>query len=451
MKRSLLILALLLGVAATAAAQEQITLDKAIEIAIANNRSLKISRLGIENADEQVREAYASTLPSVTVNARYTRNIESPVFYLPGQDGVTRPISIGSDNALTTDLTVNQIVFNSAVFDGVGTSETYSKVSRQQLRQTTSEVVLNVKRAYYGALLARDLLAVNEALLHNGEDNYRQTAALAKAGLRAEFDAIRSEVQVSNQRPVVVQARNTYDIAIDNLKVVLGLKGDEPLSLGETLARPASLGVVEPGVEEAQRILRENNPQLKSLELLSEVNRQLVKIKGADFLPTVSFFGTWQYQAQADNFGDLDFSPTAYVGLNVSYNIFNGYRSSAQREQANILYQQSQQQLEQVSMALATQLSSTLRRINYARERIGSTDRTIDLAERGYRIATTSYKAGTGTQLQINDADLALAQSKVNQLVAVHDYYVALAELEQLLGERFTVTGDNSDVKYSSR
>jgi outer membrane protein TolC len=451
MKRSLLILALLLGIAAPAAAQEQVTLDKAIEIAIANNRSLKISRLGIENADEQVHEAYASTLPTVTLNARYTRNIERPVFYMAGQDGVTRAVSLGADNALVTDLTVNQIVFNSAVLDGVGTAETYSKVSRQQLRQSTSEVVLNVKRAYYGALLARDLLAVNEALLRNGEDNYRQTAALAKAGLRAEFDAIRSEVQVSNQRPVVVQARNTYEMAIDNLKVVLGLSGDQQISLAETLARPASLTVVEPSVEEAERILRANNPQLKSLELVNEVNRQMIKIKGADYLPTVALFGTWQYQAQADNIGDLSFSPTAYVGLNVSYNIFNGYRTTAQVEQANILYQQSQQQLEQVSMALATQLSSTLRRINYARERIGSTDKTIDLAERGYRIAMTSYKAGTGTQLQINDADLALAQSKVNQLVAVHDYYVALAELEQLLGERFTVTGDDRDVKYSSR
>jgi outer membrane protein TolC len=179
------------------------------------------------------------------------------------------------------------------------------------------------------------------------------------------------------------------------------------------------------------------------------VNEDLIKVKKSDYLPTVSLFGTYQFQAQADKLGDLDFQPVAYVGLNLSMNLFNGRKTDAQVSEAEVSYEQSKLQLDQLQHGLETQVEAVLRRIGYARERINATDRTIEQAERGYQIATTSYKAGTGTQLQINDADLALAQSKWNQLTAVHDYYVGLAELEQLLGQRYQVTPDGEDVRYS--
>ena len=73
----------------------------------------------------------------------------------------------------------------------------------------------------------------------------------------------------------------------------------------------------------------------------------------------------------------------------------------------------------------------------------------IEQADKGYKIAQASYKAGTGTQLQINDADIAMAQSKWNQMTAINDYNVALAELEAILGQRYQLNSDGTDVKYS--
>lgn len=454
MKTSRLIPILLFAGFLSANAQQpvQLTLDKAIETALINNRDLKVTRLSIENADAQVSEAFGNALPTLTFNARYTNNIQRQVFYIPGADGVVRPIEIGSQNAVSTDLTLNQIVFNSAVFTGVKTSEIYAKISRQQLRSKTADVVLNVKKAYYDALLARDLLKVNETLLANAEENLTNTQQLTRAGVRAEFDAVRAEVQVANQRPAVVQSRDNYELALDNLKVILGTDSDQPIELTESLVRPASATATdEPGLDDARRILEDANPQLQALSYMRDVNEDLIKIKKSDYLPTVSLFGTYQLQAQADKLGDLDFQPTSYVGLNLSLNIFNGKKTASQVTEAQVQYEQSRLQLEQARHALRLQLESVLRRIKYAKERIQSGDKTIEQAERGYKIATTSYRAGTGTQLQVNDADLALAQSKLNQLSAVHDYHVAVAELEQLLGQRYQVTPDGEDVRYSLR
>jgi outer membrane protein len=461
MKRILPILPIVVSIFLPLAAHAQqdtirLTLSDAITTAIQNNRQLAISRLAIDNADAQVKEAYSSTLPSVTLNGRYTRNIQRQVFYLslPGGDGTVHSIPIGSDNAIATDVTVNQIVYNSAAFSAPNTAQSYARISRQQLRSDAAQTVVDVKRAYFTALFAREALRVNETLLWNAEENMKNAQALYKAGLRAEFDALRAEVQVANQRPAVVQARDNYLAAMDNLKLLLGNAQGREIALVEDLVRPASTSpaTVEPSVAEAQTILDTYNAQLQTLKLTADVNEQLIDIRKSDFLPTVSVFGTYQLQAQPDDGQTLSFQPSSFVGLNLSFNIFNGFKTRSQVQEARVQFEQSKLRIAQVEDALKTQLGIVLRRIDYARQRIATGDATINQAQRAYTIATTSYKAGTGTQLQINDADLALAQSKLNQLNAVYDYDVALAELESLLGDHFQFTDDaNNNVKYSVR
>lgn len=456
MKRLFLAMMMIAAAASTAGAQNTVRLgmNEAIDMAIKNNRQLEIARLAVETADAQVKEAYSSTLPTLTLNGRYTRNIQAQVFYFPGADGITRPIQIGSDNSLQTDLTVNQVVYNQAAFDAPNAAEAYASISRQQLRAGAADVVFGVKRAYYSALLAREALYVNESLLKNAEENWRNTQALHKSGLRAEFDALRAEVQAANQRPVVVQARDSYQQALDNLKLLLNMDPAVELELGESLAVPASStggGNVEPMIADALVLLERYNAQLEALRLSADVNRQFIDLRKSDYLPTLSVFGTYQLQAQADKFSELDFQPTSYVGLNLSFNLFNGWKTSSQVEQARLDYETSKLQLAQAEQALKTQLQTTLRTVDFARQRIETGAMTIGQAERAYKIATTSYKAGTGTQLDIANADLAVAQSKLNQLSAVYDYSVALAELEQLLGEHYQLIDGGNDVQYSLR
>lgn len=431
------------------AQERQLTLDEAIEIALRNNRDLQVARLEIEKADAQVTEAFGNALPSIDLGATYTRNLQKQVFYFPGADGIARPISIGSDNALGADLSLRQILFNSAVITGLGTAETYSKISRQQLRATAAETVLSVKKAYYGALFARDVLTLNEQLLRNAESNYQNARQFFQAGLRAEFDAIRAEVQVENQRPAVVQARDNYQMTIDNLRLLMALPPGDTLILAGSLSRPDAVDTTVPAIATARELLERHNAQLQTVRLGTEVSEKLIDISRSEYLPTVALFGTYQYQAQADNFSDLDFQPSSMVGLNFSLNLFNGWQTTARVTQAKIDHLKSEQQLAQLDHALHTQLESVLRRINYAQQRITASDRTIAQAERGYQIATVAYRAGTGTQLQINDAELALAQSRLNQLNAIFDYRNALADLEGLMGDNFALTNNENDVIYT--
>lgn len=439
----LLILSVALSANGSAQNPQGVTLSEAIAIALENNHDLRLARLDLISSDARVDEAFGNALPTVDLNARYTLNIQRPVFFFPGEDGIVRPIEIGSRNALAADITVQQIIFNSAVLTGVGTAETYAKVSRQQLRMRTAEVIAGVKRAYYSALFAREVQSVNETLLANAEANYQNTKLLFEAGVRAEFDAIRAEVAVANQRPRVIEARNTYESALDNLRLLLGYEGGDPVALEPVgdLADPSAIGS-EPSFVEAATTMRAYNSTLESLRLIAEVNKGLIDVHRSEYLPTVAFFGSYKYEGQADNLGDFDFQPSAFAGLNLSLNLYNGGKTEAKVAQARVAYDKSRFDIARVDAGLTTQLEEALRRIDYARERIAAGERTIGQAERAYSIATTTYKAGTGTQLQINDADLALAQARLNRLNAVFDYNLARVQLELLLGKHVLLEGD---------
>jgi len=453
MKRSIFFLiALALALPLSAQAQEgvRLSLNEAINTALQSNRELQIARFGIQDAEAQIAEAKASALPTIGISGSYQRNLQSQVFYFPGADGISRPIQVGSDNVLGASATINQVIYNAALSTAIDASKTYGKISRQALRTEAAQVVSDVKRAYYAALLAREVLKVNETLLANAEENQKSAQLQFRAGIRPEFDAIRAEVQAANQRPVVVQSRDNYQAALDNLRLLLGYTDARPIELTESLVRPVSTERTEPAVAEAQGILEQGNAQLQTLKLNAEVNAQLLKIKKADYMPSLAAVGSFSYQTQFDKFKDIEFQPTSFVGLSLSYNLFNGGRTDAQVQQAEIAYEQSKLQYDQAREALRTQLNIALRRIDYARQRIATGDLTISQAQRAYTIATTSYRAGTGTQLQINDADLALAQAKLNQLNAVYDFNVSLTDLEQILGDRYQLTDDTNNVKYNA-
>lgn len=449
LRSRLVVAAALLPVMSLAAhAQQTIALSDAIAQALRVNPAIQTSRYGVSNAEAQINEAKSGTLPTVNLSAQYQRNLQRPVFYFPGQDGITRPIEIGSDNAITATLSVQQVVYNQAAFEAPNTAEKYGDISSEQLRGDATQTVLNTRRAYLGAQYAQRVLAVQQQLLANSSENLRLTSTLFRAGLRAELDTITAAVQVANLQPAVTNAHDSYESALDQLRVSVGYGPDRRLEPSEELTLP-SADVKVPTLEEARQIMNQNNPQLRALRLSNDVNQDLVEIKKSDFLPTVAVFGQYQLQSQTNDLLEQSFQPSAAVGINLSYNIFSGGKTTAQVEQARMTLEQGKTRLQQLQLTLDAQLQSTLRRISYARQRISSSEQTIRQAEKGQRLAAVAYKAGTGTPNQINDADVALAQARLNQLTAAYDFNVGLAELEALLGQQVSLTANGTDVQYT--
>ncbi len=143
--------------------RETYSLRRAIQVGLANSRTLEDAEYGLDVAKQQVREAWGSIMPDITANMSYSRNLLLQEIFLPaeflgGQPGELRPIKVGTDNTWTAGFAVSQPLFEYGVFVGVGAAGRFRSLQEEILRGTTQQVVTVVRQAYFNALLAREEL-----------------------------------------------------------------------------------------------------------------------------------------------------------------------------------------------------------------------------------------------------------------------------------------------------
>ena len=440
--RRALVLALALVICcAPAGAQTQdslrVGIGQAVRMAVEYNHELASARLEVGRADARVQEAWGTALPRLDLNGRYTRALKKPVFFLPDfsdlESGRIVPIEIGSNHAVDLNLTASQVLFNSAVFVGVGAAKIYSHAAREGYRAKVAETVALARGAHDKVLVAQEAVALMRQTLANAQQNLHTTQALSAQGLVSEYDQLRAEVAVENLRPELLNIENGLQLALNTLKAVIGVPYDRPLAVeGKLEFVPVDSSIIA-GAQE--KVLTENHA-LAGLRLQSEVNDAIISAQKSEYLPVLSAFGTYQYVAQSNQFNisTNDFISASTVGLSLSLNIFNGLQSNARVEQATLEYRKSQEQVAGLELRLQTSTEAVLLNLEKARLRIISQGRTVDQAERGYVIATARYESGLATLLEVNDALLALTRAKVNRIEAIDEYKTAATQLDQLLG-----------------
>ncbi len=434
----LLIVSLCVVTIPMASAQPRIIgLEDAVRLSMDFNQELAMSRLETEKARARVSEAWGSTMPSVSFDGMYSRAIKKPVFFLPDfsnlSSGNIIPIEIGTDHSITLNVTAQQILFNSAVFVGVGASQLYADAAHESYRAKRLETIAKVRKAFYGALLADEVRAMMLENMNNAEENLHNVEVLSKQGIVSDYDQLRAQVGVENLRPVVMQADNNAALAVEALRAAIGLDVDAQITLKGRLAyEQLEQAVVDNAVGEAMQ----TNPTLSALRLAVDVNQAFVDVQRSGYYPTLAAFGNYQYQAAKNNLSisTNDFIKSSTVGLSLSMNLFAGFQTNARVEQAQFDKQKSIEQLAAFELGLRTGVHSIVLQLRQAQKRVEAQGKTVEQADRGYRIASSRFVNGSGTQLEVNDAQLALTQAKVNRMQAVYDYLVSSADLEQALG-----------------
>ncbi len=416
----------------------KITIDDAIRYAIKNNPDLESARLETAKADARVSEAWGYTMPSINVTGQYSQALKKPVFFLPGsfigqpQKDVVA-LEVGSTHSLTFGVTATQLLFNGTVFAGVGATQIYSRAAEEMYLGKKAETVSKARKSFYAVLLAKEAMDMMRSSLKNAEENLANVKLMRSQGILSEYDELRAEVGVDNVRPMVIQSETNYSLAVISLSNVIGKSMTEATEIaGELNFLPYDENVLQT----AEQTLTESNSNIRALRLQKEVNEAFVYAEKANYLPTVAAFGNYQYQGQKNQFqfGGKDLIASSMVGLQLSLNLFQGFQTNAKVEEAKIEVMKSETQLINVENNLLAGLRSLTGSLNQARKRIETQNKTVETAERGYKIVTARFLSNAATQLEVNDAQLALTQAKVNRMQAIYDYLVASAELDNILG-----------------
>lgn len=441
-------------------------IDRAVQIALRNNRSLRISQLDLATAEKQVKEAYGGLVPEIDGSMGYTRNIEVPTSFLPGfifdpalpPDSLI-PVKFGSDNQWSAGLTISQPLFDAALFTGVSTSGKFRSYQQEVLRGAAQLVATNVRVAYLNVLVAREAHRVTLNSVERVQSTLEETAALNRAGLASDYDVLRLEVQLANIVPQLRRTANAVRAAERNLAIEMGLPRLEQAGAAGSLAemdldslaandRPNRMileftgtgdvsAVDVDSLGEAARLHRSDLRQLEQLRGLEEAR---VKVERSELFPTLSAFFNWNMFAQEDdalNFfgeGPNQRFTTAAAGVQLSVPIFSGLRRWNRVEQRKIAVRQVEEQLADLGQRVQSEVRTTHDQVLEARARAFAQRTAVRQAQRGFDIVTREYLAGTKTRLEVTEAEVSLRESELNYAQAVYDYLVAKAQLDYVVG-----------------
>lgn len=434
----------------------RLTLDDAIKMALEKNPDMRISRLEVLNAKAQVDEAIGNAYPSIDLSASLMHYYKLPVIFFPNlfatltnstysilfDEGLLprdeskflpeglMEMSLMLENNYEAKAELTQILFNFSVFRGIGASKVYEETTEEQLKAKATQTIFDVKKAFYGVLLTGEILEITKASLANAEENLSNAKAYYKQGMISEFDALQAEVQVENIRPTVVQMENTHKNAKDGLKMLLGIDPREEIEI------EGELSYTDKKIPDGQATITQalkSNYDVKTLEMKKVLDDAMIDLYRAELWPSLVAFGNYSYAGQSNTFDFMNYS-TGMVGLNLSMNIFNGFQTSNRIQQQQIALMQTEEQEKQLKDAIKMQIRAKILDLKKVKSNLEAQERNVSLAERAYEIATVRYREGTGSQLEIQNADIALRQARTNRLQMVYDYIIAESELQKLTG-----------------
>lgn len=437
-RRSVLaMLSLLLSMTAMAQSASTDTLrlsrEQCISIALQDNPTIRVADLEVKRVDYSKKEVIASLFPSIDFSGAYQRTIELQTMSL-NMGGQSNKIKMGTDNMWNFGFSAAMPLVNASLWKSIKISDTQILSSLESARASRLDMVNNVNQAYYSLLLAiasRDVIRQNYEIAKLNADVYKKQF---DQGTASEYDVLRSQVQVTNVEPELLQA----DIAVRQcqlqLKVLMGMDSAVEVMPNVTLKQMQSDMF---GYTAALNRSLANNTSLRSLDIQTDMARQNVTLKKFAWIPTlaVTYNINWNALSNGNALKNQEFNPYSNVGLALQVPIFSGGSKYYSVKQAQVQLKEMEFQRENLVNSLNMQVDLAIDNINKQVKQIAASEEGMRQAAKAYEIMQKSFEIGAATYLNLRDSELANTSAQLSYLQSIYNYLVSTSELDLLLGK----------------
>lgn len=404
---------------------QPLTLGHALAYATEHNPTLRRVREQIREQSGVFLEAGARRIPAVAAGASYGR-VDEALLPAPGHD----------NESWNFQVTASQVLYaGGAVRAGTRAAAEQLEAARLAYTAQLADTLLAVRRAHAAVLLDRELIAVQEEAIAVLEAERADARARREAGTGSDFDVIRAEVAVANARPALIQARNTYRTAQDQLRQTLGApaaSGGEATDLGVqgTLASDAALLPLGVALDTA----RACRPELLRRQHLVVAAEQGLAAAKAEYKPTLSAYVGYEWTNAATS-ARLRAGLDGWVaGVRSDWAIFDGRATDGRVRQARSRATQARLAEEELTLAIDVEVRQAHSALAEAIELVAASAQTVAQAQESLRLARARQQAGTATQLDVLSAQSSLTLARATQSQSRFANTVAVAALRRATG-----------------
>ena len=412
---------------ASAAMAESVdmTLEESVRTALDNNYTIKQQEAEYDSAVWARHQARRSFGP--TVNWQSTATKMGGKYY---EDMLHLSRNYGNTLSLTMPIyTGGQLEGAIKAADlAMNANELGLELCKQQVKAATMS-------AYYQALQAKNQIKVAQDSVNTLTEHLKNVNAQYTVGTVAKSDVLGTQVQMANAEQNLINANNSYDVAIASLNNVMGLPTDTELNLTDSL----DYNVYEIPLEECTAYARSNRPDVLMADYQVAIAEAGVQQAKAGYMPKVNA------QASKSWAGDSPFgseeTDARYgqnnnwtAGVVLSWDIWDNNVTQSKVNQSKAAVAKAEAAAENTRQSGDLEVRTAYLNLKAAEKSINTTQVAVDKAQEDYKIAQVRYAAGVGTNLDVMDAEEKLAQAQTNYYTALYNYNSSKAALDKAMG-----------------
>jgi outer membrane protein TolC len=404
---------------------QPLMLDAALAYAMEHNPSLLRVKDEIREQEGVVIETRAKAIPTVGVQGQISHQTDSLLETFSG-------FKIGNQNTWQVAVVARQSLYSGGkVSSSVRRDKESLEAVKMKYFAATEDTLVQVRQAFYSVLASRELIAVHQEALDVLQHELTNATDRRKAGKGSDFDVLRADVAVSNARPALIRAQNTYRVSLDELRQALGAPSD---SIGGDLAVEGKLDTppFERSLTDVLSAARAHRPEFEQRQRAIRAAEESITVARSDAYPNLSAFGNYQWHKSAFTSAELD---GWVLGVDAQWAIFDGHATTGRVVQARARLSGAQHEREELTLAIDVQVHKAFSALTEAQQLRESSQRVIEQAQRSLQLAEDRFHAGVATQLDVLQAQSALTEARSNFTQAQYDYAVAVARIQRASGE----------------
>lgn len=351
-----------------------------------------------------------------------------------------------TDFNTTLGLNLSLPLFAPALWHSIQMTTLEMQAAAEKANASKVNLRNDVTKAYYNILVVQDSYKV----LQDGYELAKKNVDIAKKGHEmgtlAAYDYISAEVQLNNLLPNIIQAQSGINQAKTYLKILMGLDVNVPIGVTNNLA-DFERNIVEAAT--LNDLSFESNPDLRQLEIGQMQLQRSLKLQRTQRMPTLAAFGQYGYAGMGNketsmNLGGMPiqvkpsqnwYTQGLIVGLQLNIPITGIFTQSVKEKQLKIQEDQLSLQKDQAEDGIRMQALTALDKMNTAVKQVDASRKSIELSGKAYEISSKRYENGAGSMIELQNASLAVTQSRLSYHQAISEYLNAKADLEKLLGK----------------
>ena len=390
-------------------AQEVLTLENAVKIALENNYEIKIATNNLTIEKTNVTIGNAGMLPTVSANVVDNNSIQNSS--QTRQDGTKTKLDNAKSNSLTYGVGLDWTIFDGMrMFAKLDQLKELQKLGEAQLKLTVITRISDVNAAYYDLVQQQQQLAALDTTIVISKQRLTLAQNRFTIGKASKLEVLNAQVDLNTDQVALLRQKELYA----NSKILLNqlLARDVTTDFKVIDELQVDISLLLP---ELRTLAEKQNPQLEAQIINKRISElQLKQIKAARY-PTVKVNTAYNFSESQSSLGFVSQSHSRGLnyGFSASLNIFDGYSQNRNEKIAKIQIENSKITIEQQNLTLNSQLATSYQTYLTNLELIALEENNKAIAKQNLNITLDKFRIGTITTLEFRTAQLNYVNAKV--------------------------------------